>query len=78
MQTGHLASSHSLMFSSDSEGIFGKDRFGRLELHLSGDALNLSEDTDLSLLSFVMLDLARRLSQKSLKVVASPEAQSRI
>lgn len=52
MHTGHLASSHSLIFASASEENFEDGHFGLLELQGKGDALHRSEDTDRSLLSF--------------------------
>lgn len=58
MQTGHLASSHSFTFSSDPLMYFGEDRdLTLLELHENGDPLQLSCETERSLLPFVMANL---------------------
>jgi hypothetical protein len=54
MQTGHLASSHSLTFSSESEEILG-DRLLLLELQGNGENRHLSRETERSLLSFGIL-----------------------
>lgn len=52
MQTGHLASPHSLTFSLLSGGFLGNECLERLELLENGDALDLLKDTERSLLSF--------------------------
>lgn len=57
MHTGHLASSHSLTFASDSKGFFGVDFLTRLELLGRVDVLLLSCDKELSLLSFAILNI---------------------
>lgn len=66
MHTGHLASSHSLIFASVSEGIFEDGHFSLLELQGKGDALHLLEDTDRSLLSFGIFKCQRYILRNSL------------
>lgn len=52
MHTEHLASSHSFMSSTLSNGFLDDERLALLELQGKGDALDLSNDKPRLLLSF--------------------------